>query len=89
MELRAPTRRSRATAFARQIAMYVAHVAFGLTFTQVGRGFGRDRTTAAYACKVIEALREDWELDRALAELEHACRRRACPPPPPYREPAR
>ncbi|HWP25967.1 MAG TPA: helix-turn-helix domain-containing protein [Xanthobacteraceae bacterium] len=75
-ELRAPTRRSRSAAFARQIAMYVAHVGFGLSFTQVGRGFGRDRTTAAHACKAIEALRDDPRLDRMLEALEHACRRR-------------
>ncbi len=73
-ELRAPTRRSRTAAFARQIAMYLAHVGFGLSFTQIGRGFGRDRTTAAHACKAIEALRDDPSLDRMLDALEHACR---------------
>ncbi len=76
-ELRAPTRRSRLAAFARQTAMYLAHVGFGLSFTQVGRGFGRDRTTAAHACRVVEALRDDQRLDRMLDALEHACRRRA------------
>jgi hypothetical protein len=74
-ELRAPTRRSRRAAFARQIAMYLAHVGFGLSFTQVGRSFGRDRTTAAHACKAIEALRDDPRFDRMLDALEHACRR--------------
>lgn len=73
-ELRAPTRRSRSAAFARQIAMYLAHVGFGLSFTQVGCGFGRDRTTAAHACKAIEALRDDPSLDRMLDALEQACR---------------
>lgn len=76
-ELCASTRRSRTAAFARQIAMYLAHVAFGLSLTQVGRGFGRDRTTAAHACRAIEALRDDPHLDRMLDALEHACRRRA------------
>jgi chromosomal replication initiation ATPase DnaA len=73
-ELRAPTRRSRVVAFARQVAMYLAHVGFGLSFTQVGRGFGRDRTTAAYACALVEALRDDQRVDRMLDALEYVCR---------------
>lgn len=60
---------------ARQIAMYLAHVGFGLSLTQVGRGFGRDRSTAAHACKVVESLRDDRHLDRTLDVLEQACRR--------------
>lgn len=76
-ELRAPTRRSRNTAFARQIAMYLAHVGFGLSLTQVGHGFRRDRTTAAHACRAIEALRDDPRFDRTLDALEKACWARA------------
>ena len=72
-ELRATTRRPRAVAFARQSAMYLAHVVFGLTLTDVGRAFGRDRTTAAYACELVENLRDDPVLDAALEALEHAC----------------
>jgi chromosomal replication initiation ATPase DnaA len=74
-ELRAPTRRRASIALARQSAMYLAHVAFGLTFTEVGRAFGRDRTTAAHACRRIEDRRREARLDAALAELEHALRR--------------
>lgn len=74
-ELSAPSRRSRRAALARQIAMYLAHVGFGLSLTQVGRGFGRDRSTAAHACKVVESLRDDRHLDRTLDALEQACRR--------------
>jgi hypothetical protein len=37
--------------------------------------FGRDRTTAAHACRRIEDRRADRGLDTALAELEHALRR--------------
>jgi chromosomal replication initiation ATPase DnaA len=74
-ELRAPSRRGAPTALARQSAMYLAHVALGLTFTEVGRAFGRDRTTAAYACRKIEDRRAEARLDAALAELEHALRR--------------
>ena len=74
-ELRASTRRCAPVALARQSAMYLAHVALGFTFTEVGRAFGRDRTTAAHACRKIEDRRREVQLDSALAELEHALRR--------------
>src|SRR5262249_15027042 len=41
-------------AFARQVAMYLAHVAWGLSLTEVGYVFARDRTTVAHACGLIE-----------------------------------
>ena len=72
-ELRAATRRKSAPAFARQSAMYLAHVAFGLSLTEVGRAFGRDRTTAAYACGRVEQLRDDPALDAILQGLESTC----------------
>ena len=49
-ELRAPSRRAPAAAFARQCAMYLAHVVLGLRYSEIGRLFRRHRTTAAYAC---------------------------------------
>ena len=58
-ELRATTRRSSYVALARQSAMYLSHVAFGVNLSAVGRAFGRDRTTAAYACRLIEDRRDD------------------------------
>jgi chromosomal replication initiation ATPase DnaA len=54
---------------ARQIAMYLAHVAFSLSLTQTGRLFGRDRTTVAHACGVVEDLRDDPAIDKALTVL--------------------
>lgn len=72
-ELRAPSRGSARVALARQSAMYLAHVAFGLSCTHVGRVFGRDRTTAAHACRVIEDRREDPFLDAILSALEATC----------------
>ena len=72
-ELIAETRRAPTVAFARQTAMYLAHVAFGLSFTEVGRAFGRDRTTAAYACRLIEEQRDDPAIDAVLGPLEGAC----------------
>lgn len=64
--------RAASVALARQIAMYLAHVAFGLSLSEVGRLFARDRTTVAHGCSVVEALRDDPELDRALTVVERA-----------------
>jgi chromosomal replication initiation ATPase DnaA len=61
-------------AFARQVAMYLAHVAWGLTLTEVGCVFSRDRTTVAHACGLIEDLRDDPVLDRSLDLLEGVLR---------------
>jgi chromosomal replication initiation ATPase DnaA len=57
-------------ALARQAAMYLAHVSCGLTLTDVGRVFARDRTTVAHACAVIEDRRDDPCFDRALELME-------------------
>ena len=73
-ELWAQTRGSPATAFARQVAMYLAHVGCGLTLTEVGGLFARDRTTVAHACGLVEDRREDARFDRALELLEGAIR---------------
>lgn len=61
-------------AFARQVAMYLAHVACGLTLTQVGEVFARDRTTVAHACGRVEDLRDDPVFDRSLELLEGVLR---------------
>ncbi len=54
----------------RQIAMYVAHVVLRMTMSDVGAGFGRDRTTVQHACQVIEDLRDDAEFDRLVQVVE-------------------
>jgi chromosomal replication initiation ATPase DnaA len=72
-ELVAASRRPPYIAFARQSAMYLAHVTFGLSYSEVGRAFGRDRTTAAYACRLIEERRDDPAVDAVLGSLESAC----------------
>jgi hypothetical protein len=41
-ELQARSRGSARTAFGRQVAMYIAHVACGISLTDVGTLFGRD-----------------------------------------------
>lgn len=53
-------------AFARQVAMYLAHVSCGMTLTEVGAMFGRDRTTVAHACLKVEYRRDDPTFDRSL-----------------------
>lgn len=69
-ELRAPTRSRAEAAFARQVAMYLAHVACGLSFTEIGQLFGRDRTTVAHGCSLVEDMRDDPVLDLRLTVLE-------------------
>lgn len=69
-ELRKPGRTSQPVARVRQIAMYVAHVVLRLSMGDVGRGFGRDRTTVVHACQTIEDLRDDPEFDRVVHMFE-------------------
>ena len=71
-ELGATTRRSPRAAFARQVAMYLTHVVCGLSMTEVGALFSRDRTTVAQACEVVEDRRDDPELDSRVERLECA-----------------
>ena len=68
-------------ALARQVAMYLAHVAYGLSLTDVGRLFARDRTTVAHACALVEDRRDDQAFDRALELLELVVRALASPRP--------
>jgi hypothetical protein len=72
--LLAPTRGSPRAAFARQVAMYLAHTGFELSFATIGKVFERDRTTVAHACRVIEDGRDDIWLDCRLEALGLFCR---------------
>lgn len=69
-ELNMAHRGSAKAALARQISMYLAHVACGLSLSEVGKIFGRDRTTVAHGCLAIEDLREDPVVDRTLQIIE-------------------
>lgn len=69
-ELRQPGRASTSVSRVRQIAMYVTHVVMGLTMAEVGRGFGRDRTTVLHACHLIEDMRDDADFDAIVALAE-------------------
>jgi chromosomal replication initiation ATPase DnaA len=70
--IRAAGRGSATEALARQTAMYLAHVNLGLSMSQVGALFGRDRTTVAHACACIEDFRDDARFERVVTCLEAA-----------------
>jgi chromosomal replication initiation ATPase DnaA len=70
------TRGRARVAFARQIAMYLSHIACRRSLTEVGRIFARDRTTVSHACGVVEDLRDDRRFDRVLDLLESIVRYR-------------
>lgn len=78
-EIDAPTRGSSRAALARQIAIYLTHVAFELSLARTAAAFGRDRSTAAYACHRIEDRRDDAAFDAMLDDLEMCLR--AAPAP--------
>jgi chromosomal replication initiation ATPase DnaA len=69
-DLRAATRGRCEISFARQTGMYLARVVLGMTLLQAARLFGRDRTTASHACRVIEDLRDDPAFDALLSAME-------------------
>ena len=70
VDLHRSTRGRAPVAFARQVAMYITHVGLGLTLTDVGTAFGRDRTTVRHACRSIEDRRDEPAFDRTLDLLE-------------------
>lgn len=72
-EITGSSRHARA-ARARQIAMYLTQVGYGLTLSRVGAAFGRDRATVAHALRQVEAQRDDPDTDQLLAGLETALR---------------
>jgi chromosomal replication initiation ATPase DnaA len=69
-----PTRGRKRVGIVRRIAMYLCHVALGFSLTVVGRIFGRDRTTAAHACRSIEDARDNRTFDYTMDALETATR---------------
>ncbi len=77
-ELCAATRRRAPVAFARQVAMYLTHVAYSMPLAHVGAAFGRDRTTASHACRLVEDRRDDPGLDSLLTALEQGLRQVPC-----------
>ncbi|HSZ74286.1 MAG TPA: helix-turn-helix domain-containing protein [Rhizomicrobium sp.] len=73
-DIRRPGRACVRACHARQVAMYLSHVVFSQSLTEVGRAFGRDRSTASYACNRIEDLRDDPDVERTLVWMETVLR---------------
>ena len=71
-DLQRHSRGRASVAFARQVAMYLGHVTFGISMHDVGEIFGRDRTTVAHACAVIEDARDDPGFDFTMDLLAFA-----------------
>lgn len=69
-ELRRPGKTSQPVSRVRQVLMYVAHVVLKMTMGEVGRGFGRDRTTVLHACQIVEDMRDDADFDHVVLVVE-------------------
>jgi len=67
-----PQRGKARQALARQVMMYLLHVCCGQSYTEVGRMIGRDRSTVAHACRLIEDRRENDQIDQALDIMERS-----------------
>lgn len=78
-EIAAATRRAKGPALARQAAMYLTHVACGMSLGRVAVAFGRDRSTVSHACSLIEDRRDEPGFDACIGRLEAFLR--AAPPP--------
>ena len=68
--LRLATRGQAQVALARQVAMYITHVGCGISLTEVGAMYNRDRTTVSHACQVVEKRRDDGNFDHAIDLIE-------------------
>ncbi|WOI53971.1 helix-turn-helix domain-containing protein [Parvularcula sp. LCG005] len=64
------TRSTADIAQARQVAMYLAHVVYQLSYNDVAAAFGRERSTVSHACALVEDLRDDPAFDSRLDKLE-------------------
>ncbi len=62
--------RRRTLCHVRQIAMYVCHVALQIPLHEIGKAFGRDRTTVGHACHVVEDRRDDPAFDDFVSAVE-------------------
>ncbi|MEL7491155.1 MAG: helix-turn-helix domain-containing protein [Pseudomonadota bacterium] len=70
-------RRAKANvAFARQIAIYLAHVVGQLSLGQVSTEFNRERTTVGYSCHAVEDRRDSPIFDKQVEFLEAQLRDR-------------
>lgn len=65
-----PSRGDAGAADARHLAMYLMNVILQTTLTDIGRLFGRDRTTIRHACARIEDKRDDPRFETLVMRLE-------------------
>src|SRR5690606_2259618 len=72
--IRAGGRGDAQAAYARQLAMYLCHDGFELSLVRVAAAFGRDPSTVAHACHLVEDRREDAQFDLWIAGMEDALR---------------
>ncbi len=68
--LRSSTRDAADIAEARQIVMYLAHVTAAMPLADIGRLYGRDRTTVMHACSRVEDRRDEPRFNRTLDLVE-------------------
>lgn len=54
----------------RQIAMYLSHVVLSVPYATIAAAFGRDRSTVAHSCAVVEDRRDDKAYDRFVERCE-------------------
>ena len=73
-----PTRGTEPLSSARGISMYLVHVEASYDLTKTGALFGRDRTTVAHACAIVEDRRDDTEFDNSIDQLSIDFRNLAC-----------
>jgi hypothetical protein len=62
--------RRRAASHIQQIAMYTCHVVLRIPMAEVGRAFGRHRTTVSHACQVVEDRRENKGYEQFVTMIE-------------------
>ena len=60
--------------FARHVAMYLCHVALGMSLSRIARAFDKDRSTVAHGCHQVEDRREDSDFDVWIEQLEDGMR---------------
>jgi len=73
-EMRGAKRGHPRAALARQVAMYLSHVVFGMHISAIAVAFARHKTTVHHALKHIESLRDDAQFDGSLRVIEATLR---------------
>ena len=63
---------SRPAIVARHIAFTIARNAFGMSLARLAVAFGRDRSSVAHACRVLEERRDDLAFDHWMTALENS-----------------